>query len=99
MKPVSDKRREAAPERRSVWEEVLDRDKRQCRIAPFLPDEPCYGPLTPHHVKKASAGGTYTAANLVTACAHHNDWVEDHPAEAEALGLVKRWRPPPEDSF
>ena len=44
LKPVSDKKREAAPERQTVRQQVLERDKGQCRIAPFLPDDPCFGP-------------------------------------------------------
>lgn len=48
----------------------------------------CAGPDTPHHLKKASAGGSYTLTNLVTLCARHNVMVEDKPAEAEARGLV-----------
>lgn len=52
----------------------------------------CFGRLTVHHVRKASQGGSYTAANLVALCVHHNDAVEDWPAEAHALGLVvKSW--------
>lgn len=48
----------------------------------------CAGPDTPHHLKKASAGGSYTLTNLVTLCARHNGMVEDKPDEAEARGLV-----------
>lgn len=94
LKPVSDKRQEDAPRRKTVREEVFERDDYTCRVAPFFPDEPCYGELTVHHVKKASALGGYTPDNLVSACARHNDLIEERPAEAEALGLVKRWRPP-----
>lgn len=49
---------------------------------------PCSGPDTPHHLKKASAGGSYSMTNLVTLCSHHNVKVEDYPDEARALGLV-----------
>lgn len=57
---------------------------------PYEKVPPCFGPLTPHHLLKASAGGPYTLDNLVTLCAGHNTWVEDHPATATALGLVIR---------
>lgn len=50
----------------------------------------CYGPLTPHRLKKGSAGGGYTVENVVAACARMNDWIEDHPDEAHAMGLVVR---------
>ena len=88
LKPMSDKRREELPERDRVRANVYKRDGYKCRIAPFLPDDPCMGRLTPHHLKKAGQGGAYNEENLISACAHHNDWVEDHPDEAKALGLV-----------
>lgn len=90
---MSDKRREENEAHPSIRQQVFERDGHKCRIAPFLPDDRCFGKLTVHHVRKASAGGGYTVENLVTACVHHNEWVEDHPIEAEGLGLVKRWRP------
>lgn len=51
---------------------------------------PCFGVLTAHHLLKASGGGKYERSNLVTLCAFHNGWVEDHPAEATRLGFVIR---------
>lgn len=84
---VSAKRRAQAKVHAVTREHVFARDGHACRIAPLV-DTPCFGPLTPHHLKKASQGGEYTEANLWTACAHHNEWVEDHPTRARALGLV-----------
>lgn len=60
-----------------------------CRLA-VLPDHKCSGPLTPHHLKKASQGGKWTAANIVALCAGANRWVEDYPRRAWQLGLVCR---------
>lgn len=57
-----------------------------CEVA--LP--PCGGPLTPHHLQKASDLGPYTVDNLMTLCARHNSWVEDVPWAALALNLVRR---------
>jgi 5-methylcytosine-specific restriction endonuclease McrA len=52
----------------------------------------CFGPLTVHHLLKASQGGKYTEENLVTLCSFHNDKVECEPLQAQALGLViKSW--------
>ena len=93
VKPMSDKRRDELPERREVWKRVFDRDGGRCRVAPFLPDNPCHGELHPHHLLKASQGGEYTDDNLLTCCDHHNTWIEDNPREAEALGLVRRPTP------
>lgn len=89
LKMMSDKRREQIPEREQVRKAVLRRDGEKCRIAPFLPDLPCYGRMTVHHLWKAGQGGPYTEANLVAACAFHNDWVEDNPEPAKALGLTR----------
>lgn len=42
-----------------------------------LPDDPnpCGGPLTRHHVRYRSEGGTNEPSNLVTLCRQHHDWV------------------------
>lgn len=50
----------------------------------------CAGPLTPHHLRKASAGGDYTPDNLVSLCARANTSVEDFPGWARLAGLVVR---------
>lgn len=92
LKPRSAKVEAARDEHAVVREAVFKRDSYTCRIAPFLPDLPCRGRLTPHHVLKASQGGKYTVENLVSACVFHNDWCEDNPDDAVALGLVKRPR-------
>jgi len=86
---MSDKRREQIPARREVREAVFERDGYRCQIAPLV-DSPCFGPLTYHHLHKEGQGGKYTMENGLTACAFHNDWVEDHPDEAQALGLVHK---------
>lgn len=57
---------------------VFQRD-RGCVLA-GLDDTRCLGAMTPHHRRKASAGGAYSLANLITLCAWHNGAVEDHPA-------------------
>lgn len=91
LKPVSDKRRAAAPERAEVREQVFARDRHRCRLDGAADVAgACRGPLTPHHLKKASAGGEYTLTNLVTLCAGHNTWVEDEPVKATELGMVIR---------
>lgn len=53
----------------------------------------CFGPLTPHHVRKAGQGGAYDDDNLVPLCAFHNGLLEadaDVAALGRSLGLVKR---------
>lgn len=44
------------------------------------PEHRCLGVMTPHHRRKASAGGAYSMANLVTCCAGLNGDIEDRPA-------------------
>lgn len=83
-------RKQADPERARVRNVVFVRDG-GC----LLNQRPayggsCFGQPTVHHLRKASQGGAYTADNLVTLCAHHNDWVEVHPTVAHAIGLVIR---------
>jgi hypothetical protein len=86
------RRRSERRDRAHVRAVVFTRDDYRCRLAGIaVPDVgPCWGPLTPHHLRKASQGGAYTADNLVALCAGHNCWVEDHPDTAHRLGLVRR---------
>lgn len=88
---VSEKRREAWPAERAERAAVFARDKR-CQLVDTIAGR-CFGALTAHHLLKASGGGKYERSNLVTLCAFHNGWVEDHPAEAARLGLVIRRLP------
>lgn len=58
----------------------------------------CFGRLEAHHIKKASAGGSWTPDNLLTLCSQANNWVEMEPNRAHALGLVIRAGETPEDA-
>lgn len=78
------------PERDLVREAVFLRDQMKCRLATVQAAGPCGYQMTVHHLKKASAGGAYSLENLVTLCAVHNDWCEDHPIAAAHLGMVIR---------
>jgi 5-methylcytosine-specific restriction endonuclease McrA len=90
---MSRKRRAELPERAKVRDEVFARDGHACRLQHF-PESlvpPCFGHLTPHHRRRASQGGGYTMANLISACSFHNDLLEadaDFAAWARALGFV-----------
>lgn len=72
--------------RAAVRADVTLRDGR-C-LLDHLPDHACFGRATVHHLRKASQGGPYEAANLVALCAAGNDDVEDRPDRYRALGLV-----------
>lgn len=86
----SAKRKAQNAVRRDVTEQVFERDGYVCRLASKPETGPCFGPLTPHHLKKKSAGGADSLANQVTLCAQHNSWVEDWPVKARELGMVVR---------
>jgi len=73
-----------------VVQAVYSRDGHECVLAQHDNRELCMGRLTPHHLRKAGQGGQWLPSNLVTLCARHNGWVEDHPHMAHALGLVIR---------
>ena len=64
---------------RQIREQVFARDRR-CVLAVVDPSHRCRGPLTPHHRRKASSGGAYSMANLITVCAGGNGDIEDRPA-------------------
>ena len=93
----SQKRTDELPERRAVWAVVHTRD-RVCQVrviaaATGYAAPPCRGRLTPHHRRKASAGGAYTTTNLVVACAGCNEAMEadaDLARWAHSVGLVVR---------
>ena len=87
INPVSEKRRAERVERDAVRAKVLASG--QCVLAGKWLGRPCGGPLTPHHLLKASQGGAYSEENLVPVCAVHNSTIEDYPLEAQALGMVR----------
>lgn len=68
-------------------------------VSEGVPVPGCFGPPSAHHLLKASQGGAYTEENLVTLCVGHNDWVEDQPRAAYALGLVIRRGDHPADAL
>ncbi len=85
-KPLPEDERQRRAE---VREQVWLRDRR-CPLSGHPPAGRCFGDMTPHHLKKASQGGSYEPRNIVVLCAAMNTWVEDNPREAHELGLVVR---------
>lgn len=96
--PKAKARERDAAERTIERELVYSRDRHACQVAVIgaatgYDVGRCFGHLTPHHRRKDGRGGAYTVANLVTACAHHNDQLEgdaDLAAWAHGVGLVVR---------
>lgn len=72
----------------AVTEQVFRRDG-GC-ILSHLASHRCHGTLTPHHLRKQSAGGQWTLENCVALCAGANGMVEDEPGWARTIGLVVR---------
>lgn len=110
LQPVSKARRGKRDEHRAVRDEVFARDGWTCRLAEHVGDivttdllgtrtrvvPDCWGPLTFHHRRKASAGGGYTTENGAVLCSWHNSWVEDEPAAAREAAphlVVRRGDP------
>ena len=89
IRPVSDKRRARWAEEDEVRRAVFKRDGHRCQ-APGAFGLSCWGPPTYHHLEKAWKGANFTVENGLTLCLRHNQEVENHPQEAEELGLVHR---------
>jgi hypothetical protein len=90
LKPMSDRRQAELDARAEIREALYRRDRWRCLLAgqrahPGVPL--CWGPLTPHHLRKAGQGGPYSLENLVTLCAGHNSWVETTRSFARDVGL------------
>lgn len=87
---ISPRKRRELRESRPVVQAVFDRDGACILRGHAAVAGPCFGGMTPHHLRKQSAErGGWSLDNLVTLCAGHNDgWVEDHPPVARRLGLV-----------
>lgn len=68
-----------AAKEKVIRQRVFERDG-GCFLAVLDPTHRCLGPLTPHHRRKAGAGGAYTEANLVTICQYGNGDIEERPA-------------------
>lgn len=89
LSPVSKKRKAETGARRATVAAVVARDG-GCVAAFRGAPGACIGPLTAHEVVKRSQGGSHLdPSNCVALCWGHNSWVEDHPAQARALGLVR----------
>lgn len=71
-----------------VRDAVFERDDYTCQAPPEWGSH--FGPLTPHHLLKASQRGQYTVENLITLCAYHNEYVENYPRAAQKAHLVIR---------
>ena len=95
LKPISDRRRAEKGVRDEEREATFARDSRTCQVRALIVEAGyaewarCSGPITFHHLQKSGQGGAYDRENGLTACAGHNSWVENYPAYAKSLGLVR----------
>ena len=99
LKPVSDRRREVNIERLRLQEAAWGA-KQSWRC--WFKDRPtelavagaCHGEVWGHEILKRSRAGStdenlLDVGNQVPLCNFHNGYVEDHPKEAERMGLAK----------
>ena len=92
LRPRSPRATAEADERRSFVAEFLP--GKPCELAALFGG--CFGRMTVHERIKRSHGGAIVPGAKAEAqgqsfhalCAGHNDWVEDHPAEARRRGLA-----------
>jgi len=69
---------------------VLARDQ-GCRGAALVPHVACFGGLDVHELLTRARGGSITDPdNCVALCRGHHNWVHDHPADATAVGLLRK---------
>lgn len=69
---------------------VLERDGWTCQARGLEGVGRCWGPLEVDEVKSRARGGDPLDVDACqTLCRYHNQWKEDHPAEAIRLGLAK----------
>lgn len=75
-------------ERIAVVDQAWARDRGLCRARPLVGGR-CGGPLDAHEIIPRSAWreGQFVVANVVMVCRTHHRWIDDHPAEAHAVGL------------
>lgn len=88
LRSKSKKRAKADRGKDPIRQAVFARD-RGCLLNDWPGAGPCFGERTPHHLQKNGQGGGYEPSNLVQICAGHNGgWIEDHPIQANEIGLV-----------
>jgi hypothetical protein len=90
VRVYSAKRRAEIPERRLVVACVFARDLQICQ-AKHAPGD-CAGVLDPHELIPRSVWrrGYLVVENVISVCRRHHDWIDDHPDDAELLGLHAR---------
>jgi hypothetical protein len=90
LRTKSKKRAKADRGKEPIRQAVYERDG-GCLLRKWPGAGPCFGERTPHHLHKSGQQGEYSESNLVQICSSHNGgWIEDHPIEANELGLVVR---------
>jgi len=73
----------------AMRKDVMARDGR-CRahLLGLVPDVKCWGPTDMDHLKSRGRGGTVVSMdNVIALCRAHHIWKDDHPIEANEVGL------------
>lgn len=90
MRAVSLKRARLNRVRKKIIAEIVGARGPVCEARELVPDVACAGPLDAHEVLTRGRGGSIVdPANIILVCRFHHSWIDDHPAEAAALGLVR----------
>ena len=66
----------------------MERDAGRCRVAAFLPDQPCAGGLDVYDPADLTNYDP-ESARAVTVCDAHLAWIRANPSTAAALGLAR----------
>lgn len=90
LRARSTRQREADQQLADVRTDVFVRDRWRCQAAAAVLDVACVGALHAHHIVARSQGGAHTVDNLTTLCGAHHAWCHEHPAEARALGFIRK---------
>lgn len=89
LRRVSDKQRAIQEGLRALRAAVEARDGRcRCQTLGLVPEVRCWGPTDLDHLRSRARGGDLVSlGNVIALCRGHHIWKDEHPREAEAIGL------------
>lgn len=93
MRQQSAKRRAEATTRKEIVRRAIGPGA-MCALLVVDAAGDCYGGVVGHElVKRSQLRGAHLDERLIIAlCSGHNSWVEDHPLDAQRLGVaIPRW--------
>lgn len=93
MPRESQNRKNEREERAAVVHTTHERSGWKCQAADLPTGMKCFGDLECDEIVSRARypGGHLDRSNTQSLCQGHNQWKEDHPAQAKALGLARSW--------